>query len=109
MCIRDRRRVHGMKYDEYQEKNEQTSEIYYPFKDMDKIFTAVLNKQRPSDLPPILSAASSCVLFEGIISEMLEYRTDSSEQIVIYYFKNCLLYTSPSPRDLSTSRMPSSA
>ena len=23
--------------------------------------------------------------------------------------KNCLLYTSPSPRDLSTSRMPSSA
>ena len=24
-------------------------------------------------------------------------------------FKTCLLYTSPSPRDLSTSRMPSSA
>ena len=24
-------------------------------------------------------------------------------------YKNCLLYTSPSPRDLSTSRMPSSA
>eukprot|EP00831_Metopus_contortus_P060180 TRINITY_DN52083_c0_g1_i4.p1 TRINITY_DN52083_c0_g1~~TRINITY_DN52083_c0_g1_i4.p1 ORF type:complete len:110 (-),score=22.41 TRINITY_DN52083_c0_g1_i4:136-465(-) len=27
----------------------------------------------------------------------------------IEIFKNCLLYTSPSPRDLSTSRMPSSA
>ena len=25
------------------------------------------------------------------------------------YVKHCLLYTSPSPRDLSTSRMPSSA
>ena len=25
------------------------------------------------------------------------------------YHRNCLLYTSPSPRDLSTSRMPSSA
>ena len=25
------------------------------------------------------------------------------------FYKNCLLYTSPSPRDLSTSRMPSSA
>ena len=25
------------------------------------------------------------------------------------YFPGCLLYTSPSPRDLSTSRMPSSA
>ena len=31
----------------------------------------------------------------------------SSAQITHYY--NCLLYTSPSPRDLSTSRMPSSA
>ena len=27
----------------------------------------------------------------------------------IHSFKGCLLYTSPSPRDLSTSRMPSSA
>ena len=26
-----------------------------------------------------------------------------------YFSGNCLLYTSPSPRDLSTSRMPSSA
>ena len=26
-----------------------------------------------------------------------------------YYLGGCLLYTSPSPRDLSTSRMPSSA
>ena len=25
------------------------------------------------------------------------------------YYNSCLLYTSPSPRDLSTSRMPSSA
>ena len=27
----------------------------------------------------------------------------------LYYIGSCLLYTSPSPRDLSTSRMPSSA
>ena len=34
--------------------------------------------------------------------------TDSEEEVVVK--KNgCLLYTSPSPRDLSTSRMPSSA
>ena len=31
----------------------------------------------------------------------------NNETITIYY--TCLLYTSPSPRDLSTSRMPSSA
>ncbi len=29
--------------------------------------------------------------------------------LLTYQFYNCLLYTSPSPRDLSTSRMPSSA
>ena len=29
--------------------------------------------------------------------------------VVKEYDKDCLLYTSPSPRDLSTSRMPSSA
>eukprot|EP00831_Metopus_contortus_P031837 TRINITY_DN2586_c0_g1_i4.p1 TRINITY_DN2586_c0_g1~~TRINITY_DN2586_c0_g1_i4.p1 ORF type:complete len:434 (+),score=69.56 TRINITY_DN2586_c0_g1_i4:198-1499(+) len=30
-------------------------------------------------------------------------------KLSIYYYHGCLLYTSPSPRDLSTSRMPSSA
>ena len=30
-------------------------------------------------------------------------------RIMTVDYKNCLLYTSPSPRDLSTSRMPSSA
>ena len=31
------------------------------------------------------------------------------DNVVFVRFKACLLYTSPSPRDLSTSRMPSSA
>ena len=30
-------------------------------------------------------------------------------RLMVAHVKNCLLYTSPSPRDLSTSRMPSSA
>ena len=34
---------------------------------------------------------------------------DSSNPPFFKWFKDCLLYTSPSPRDLSTSRMPSSA
>ena len=33
----------------------------------------------------------------------------SIDKAVTVYVKPCLLYTSPSPRDLSTSRMPSSA
>ena len=35
--------------------------------------------------------------------------TDASEFLNRVYTNACLLYTSPSPRDLSTSRMPSSA
>ena len=34
---------------------------------------------------------------------------DDSDAPFYKWFKDCLLYTSPSPRDLSTSRMPSSA
>ena len=34
---------------------------------------------------------------------------DDPEDRVSSHVHNCLLYTSPSPRDLSTSRMPSSA
>ena len=30
-------------------------------------------------------------------------------RLFVYHAEACLLYTSPSPRDLSTSRMPSSA
>ena len=45
-------------------------------------------------------------LYQLIISSWHSYRTKSWK---IYGPKGCLLYTSPSPRDLSTSRMPSSA
>ena len=34
---------------------------------------------------------------------------DLEDHVVHTWSRNCLLYTSPSPRDLSTSRMPSSA
>ena len=40
------------------------------------------------------------------------YRNDVSQGILKdlgLQYRSCLLYTSPSPRDLSTSRMPSSA
>ena len=39
----------------------------------------------------------------------VNYSEQSSNDTIIERFQVCLLYTSPSPRDLSTSRMPSSA
>ena len=41
---------------------------------------------------------------EGLTEEELKRLREIAEKV-----RSCLLYTSPSPRDLSTSRMPSSA
>ena len=38
-----------------------------------------------------------------------DVETKGGKQVVTLHLNPCLLYTSPSPRDLSTSRMPSSA
>ena len=46
------------------------------------------------------------------VKKAQEYYDDGLDELVFYDItasSDCLLYTSPSPRDLSTSRMPSSA
>ena len=45
-----------------------------------------------------------CTLNQDIHKQRLDMKNYTSNDTMI-----CLLYTSPSPRDLSTSRMPSSA
>ena len=54
------------------------------------------------------------ILYSHNTDDPIIYRTyEDPDKIVIDVFDTqviiCLLYTSPSPRDLSTSRMPSSA
>ena len=44
-----------------------------------------------------------------IIGENGSGKSTLLDALTYALFNNCLLYTSPSPRDLSTSRMPSSA
>ena len=73
----------------------------------------------PNDEIPMVKAAST---YDVIVDEDITYAEGLSHDVAsmsiaampqkldIYYpDNNCLLYTSPSPRDLSTSRMPSSA
>ena len=44
------------------------------------------------------------------VSRVRDFENDLGETVYKNYLNvSCLLYTSPSPRDLSTSRMPSSA
>ena len=38
-----------------------------------------------------------------------KYSKDNADELVFYDISACLLYTSPSPRDATLSRMPSSA
>ena len=48
----------------------------------------------------------------GIFEQLMlgiAYSDTDDEICELWHFMACLLYTSPSPRDLSTSRMPSSA
>ena len=46
----------------------------------------------------------------AVVEEMMEKKLAAQRAIsTLYASTACLLYTSPSPRDLSTSRMPSSA
>ena len=54
------------------------------------------------DTPPTQSntACSNPVCPDALVENFMDYTVESC---------NCLLYTSPSPRDLSTARMPSSA
>ena len=44
------------------------------------------------------------------LSDVYKKMYETKEEVINeHHKKDCLLYTSPSPRDLSTSRMPSSA
>ena len=58
---------------------------------------------------------SICVLDSGLTKEQhneLSKKVDEinwKPDLIVASYHGCLLYTSPSPRDLSTSRMPSSA
>ena len=47
--------------------------------------------------------------FAGMTVAAFESRMADQMAKLITRYGGCLLYTSPSPRDLSTSRMPSSA
>ena len=57
---------------------------------------------------PRTNFADETISIDKIENEDLKSKSGRNEENSTEY-KNCLLYTSPSPRDLSTSRMPSSA
>ena len=60
----------------------------------------------------LFQLAKEAKVLETVSSELTKLRNLMEQDKVIFVMDkplSCLLYTSPSPRDLSTSRMPSSA
>ena len=60
----------------------------------------------------LVSAGGSGIgraIVEGFVAQGAKVVTCDINPDFVNDLKTCLLYTSPSPRDLSTSRMPSSA
>ena len=68
---------------------------------------ATLSKDLPTSRMPYLSMGDSNET--DLLLEMLRGNFPDSSKPLYEHPDSCLLYTSPSPRDLSTSRMPSSA
>ena len=53
---------------------------------------------------------SILIRYQTVLTQTIECETENGENIAaLMVYKHCLLYTSPSPRDLRASRMPSSA
>ena len=48
-------------------------------------------------------------LYQRVSTHLSVVRSASPDPSVVSYLSSCLLYTSPSPRDRTRSRMPSSA
>ena len=65
-----------------------------------KIFHAV------AEAGSFTNATVNLNLSQSAISRQIQ---SLEQDLKVQLFESCLLYTSPSPRDLSTSRMPSSA
>ena len=59
--------------------------------------------------PSFFESLEDRVLFDGVPDATFILPQPESTEAVPAQVQSCLLYTSPSPRDLSTSRMPSSA
>eukprot|EP00831_Metopus_contortus_P071804 TRINITY_DN6556_c0_g1_i10.p2 TRINITY_DN6556_c0_g1~~TRINITY_DN6556_c0_g1_i10.p2 ORF type:complete len:108 (+),score=32.06 TRINITY_DN6556_c0_g1_i10:31-324(+) len=97
MCIRDRyqRRVHGVGI---QERKLLWMKIISNNSNINIKLDAGENKIKYYENNDV-----NCI-FEILETDKEENQIDSVENS-----NTCLLYTSPSPRDLSTSRMPSSA
>ena len=75
---------------------------------IDRKVEEVRERQGMASLSEVMALANGAADTRGF-TESLDRCAASGRPAVIAEVKNCLLYTSPSPRDVEESRMPSSA
>ena len=77
----------------------------------EKLLPAAYNQSQITDCSHLFVFCSYKEVFESDIDQLISDMHDTRKNDADYDEEgiNCLLYTSPSPRDVSTSRMPSSA
>ena len=83
------------------------------------VFPAVTTKLNPDfsldlnalrqGLERLIANGVGGVVMMGMVGENAQLSPEEKLTVLRTAVETCLLYTSPSPRDLSTSRMPSSA
>ena len=66
---------------------------------------SILNRTEEQQMVVLSAMAGTTNALVEINAELREHRIDSANSML----ETCLLYTSPSPRDRTRSRMPSSA
>ena len=89
--------------DRLTEENNNLKTINKGHKDLNGELQTKLSKKEQE----VVALYENVKLKDKIISRLKDRIQDIIKQLV--QLCSCLLYTSPSPRDLSTSRMPSSA
>ena len=89
----------------------------------DEMIVAALLHDIGDELSPLNHSEYAAAVLKPYVSKKTHWIIEKHGEFQMYYYahhlggnrnqrdkyKGCLLYTSPSPRDLSTSRMPSSA
>ena len=66
-------------------------------------------REEPQELKLPLAASTVAAGFPSPADDYIDVGIDLNETLIRHPSSTCLLYTSPSPRDATLSRMPSSA
>ena len=85
------------------------SHCHINFEELVKRLPEILNNARLNEVSHMLCVSVNLEDFPQVKALADEHEHIFASVGVHPCYKDCLLYTSPSPRDLSTSRMPSSA